>query len=130
MESCFPRHARTHACPWKVVNEFLVLLCSCVWLLLYLSNCLYLSPRDLSLLSFTPLQREWLRCCVVLVCPQDFNHNTADHLRTTFTETEILNPNIPYGGQFILWRRARFWWVDFCRHLCVKHFNMSSYNFK
>ena len=32
------------ACRWEVVNEFLVLLCLRVWLLLYLLNCLYLNP--------------------------------------------------------------------------------------
>ena len=52
MEPCFPGDGCTPACRWEVGNEFLVLLCLHVWLLLYLLNCLYLNPRVFSLLLF------------------------------------------------------------------------------
>ena len=54
MEPCFPGDGWTSAWQWKVVNEFLVLLCLRPWLLLYLLNCLYLNPRVFSLLLFWP----------------------------------------------------------------------------
>ena len=44
MEPCFPGDGWTPACPWEVVNEFLVLLCLHARLLLYLLNCSYLNP--------------------------------------------------------------------------------------
>lgn len=40
----FPGDGWTPACPWKVGNEFHVLLCSCAWLLLSWLNCHCLNP--------------------------------------------------------------------------------------
>ena len=67
MEPCFPGDGWTPACPREVVTEFLVLLCLCAWLLLYLLNCLYLNPQvlSLSLFRFSPPSHcrgvsEWL----------------------------------------------------------------------
>jgi len=56
MEPCFPGDGWTPACQREVVKEFLVLLCLCAQLLLYLLNCLYLNPQVLSLLPlwFSP----------------------------------------------------------------------------
>ena len=52
MEPCFPGDGWTLPCWWEVVNQFLVWLCLCTWLLLYLLNCLYLKPQVFSLLPF------------------------------------------------------------------------------
>ena len=52
MEPCFPGEGWTPACWWEVVNEFLILLCLHVQLLLYLLNCLFLKSWVFSLLPF------------------------------------------------------------------------------
>ena len=52
MEPCFPGDGWARACQWEVVNKFLVLLCLCAHLFLYLLNCLYPNPQVFSLLSF------------------------------------------------------------------------------
>ena len=51
-EPCFPRSDWAPACQCEIMNEFLVLFCWSVHLLLYLVNCLYLSPWVLALLPF------------------------------------------------------------------------------
>ena len=66
MAFIFPSHRYTWrspaflgmaACRWKMLNEFLALLCLCVWLLLYPLNCLYLNPRfcTFALLILSPI---------------------------------------------------------------------------
>lgn len=52
MEPYFPDNGWTSASQMKAMNEFLVLLHLRAWLLLYLSNCLYLKPWVFSLLLF------------------------------------------------------------------------------
>ena len=57
VEPCFPGDVWTSVCQREVVNEFLIFLCFCAWLLAYLLNYLYLSPWVFSftLLILSPI---------------------------------------------------------------------------
>lgn len=44
MGPCSPGDGWILVCPWETVTKFLVLLSSCTWFLLFLLNCLYLTP--------------------------------------------------------------------------------------
>lgn len=54
MEPCCPGDGWTSVCQQEVVNEFLVLLCLCLWVLLNLLNQIYLSPWVFSLSQLSP----------------------------------------------------------------------------
>lgn len=65
-ELWFPGRGWTSTSQWEVLNVFLVLLCSCTWVLLYLVICLYLISWALILFpvlfspSFHLKVSEWL----------------------------------------------------------------------
>lgn len=71
MESCFPEDGWMLACSWDAVNEFLVLLYLCLWLLHCLLKCLYLSTKIFSFFFFCssnslpyPTSWDWESSCV------------------------------------------------------------------
>jgi len=79
VEPCFPGDGWTPACRGEAVNEFLIFLCLCEWLLFYLLICLFLShgfshfyPSD-SLPH--PTRKEWVSGCLMLSCWLGLNHN-------------------------------------------------------
>lgn len=65
MEPWFPGDGWAPPCPWKMVNELLVLLCLCVYLLLLWINCWYLSPWVLSPYSSHSLPFHSAGCGVI-----------------------------------------------------------------
>lgn len=62
MEHSFPGDGWTLASPWEVVNEFIILLCLCVQLLVSLLNCPWLKLQIFSLLlfQFSPWSCWWV----------------------------------------------------------------------
>lgn len=59
----FSRDGWTPSCPWEVAQEFFILLCLCMQLLLYLFNCLDLKSQVFSLFLLSlphPAGGEWV----------------------------------------------------------------------
>lgn len=72
MESCFHGDGWMLACLWDSVNELLVLLYLCLWLLHYLLKCLYLRIKIFSFFFSSnslshPTRWDWESSCVGLI---------------------------------------------------------------
>lgn len=96
MDPCSPVDGWKPACQWEVVSGFLALLYLCTWLLLSLSNCLYLHPWVFLLLSFrftSTSHQDWVseqRCVAEL--PAEVETRQALNEGWTFqTLTLVIN---------------------------------------
>lgn len=74
-ESRFSGSSWTSACPWEIVDEFLVLPCLFVQHLLYLINCLFKPLIFSSSSSQTAIVGKRESSCVGLSCLICLNHN-------------------------------------------------------
>lgn len=99
MELYFPGNGWTPAWPWEVVNEFFVLLSLCVWLFLYLLNCLYWNPFSLLLFWFISLLPssccgEWGSSWMVPHCQLGLSHDIFPSLAQDFSLIPVSLPRL------------------------------------